>query len=205
MDRKKLNEIRRKYEDFASKYDLVVSPIELLLVARLRKSLLKNAKGEVLEVGIGTGRNLKYYPQNYKITGIDLTPAMLDISRRKSAKLGRKVELRVMDAQKLKFARNKFNTVIDTLGLCTYPNPLKALKEMKRVCRKNGKILLLEHGISSNNIIRKLQKRRERTHYEKLACHLMRDPKELAKKAGLKILSCKRKFFGIFYLIEAMP
>ena len=74
---------------------------------------------------------------------------------------------------------------------------------MRRVAKKNGKILLLEHGVSNNKFIRKLQRWRERKHYEQLGCSLLRDHEELVKKAGLKIINCERRFFEIFYLIEA--
>src|SRR3989338_216833 len=178
-------DIKEKYACLAKKYDFLVCPMEFFLTARLRKRLLRKARGKVLEVGIGTGNNIKHYPENCSITGIDYTAGMLKIARKKAKMLGRKVDLQVMDSQNLKFAKNKFDTIVDTLCLCTYPKPIEALKEMKRVCRKNGRILMLEHGISNNWFVRKLQKWRERKHCERLGCNLKRNPEELVHKAGL--------------------
>ena len=198
-------EIRKKFQSIAPKYDFFESPMEYLLLRGLRKKIISKARGRVLEAGVGTGKNLKYYSSECKITAIDYSPEMVEIAKQKAADLKRQVDFQIMNAQKLKFAERKFDTIVDSLCLCTYPDPIKALKEMKRVCKKNGKILLLEHGISSNALIRKMQALRKEKHYEAFACNLMRNPEELVKKAGLEIANVERKFFGIFYLIEARP
>ncbi len=198
-------EIRKKFESIAPKYDFFESPMEYLLLRGLRKRMISKAKGRVLEVGVGTGKNLRYYSAGCKITAIDYSPEMVEIAKQKAVDLKRQVDFQIMNAQKLDFPKESFDSVVDSLGLCTYPNPVQALKEMKHVCKKNGRILLLEHGISSNALIRKMQAWREEKHYEAFACNLMRNPEELVKKAGLEIVKVERKFFGIFYLIEARP
>ncbi len=203
MKRPSKSEIREKYAQFASKYDQWEGVLEWLLIGRLRRALLREARGKVLDVGIGTGKNLGYYPRSCEITGVDYTPAMLTIARGRAKRLERKVNFRVMDAENLKFGKEKFDTVVDTLGLCTYPNPLKALKEMKRVCKRDGQILFLEHGESSNRIIRWLQQKVKKKQLERLGCHVDRDIYGLMDKAGLRVVEKKRAFFGVFFIIRA--
>lgn len=202
MEKGKLSkeEVRDKYNSFASWYNLI-RIFSNVLIGKYRKELLKYAHGKVLEVGIGTGANLKYYSDDCKIVGIDLSGEMLKKAERKARKLGRDVELKEEDAENLPFKNREFDCVVDTLGLCTYPNPIRALKEMKRVCKRNGKILLLEHGISNRAFIAKLQRKREFKHYQKIGCSLLRNHEESAKKAGLKIVRIERKLFGIIYVI----
>lgn len=206
MEKKELSkeEIRDKYNSFASWYDFI-GIFSNILVGKYRKDLLKYIRGRILEVGIGTGANLKYYSRDCKITGIDLSAEMLRIAERKAKKLGRDIALEEGDVENLPFRAGEFDYVVDILGLCTYPNPIRALKEMKRVCKKNGKILLLEHGISNRAFIAKSQRKRESKHYQKIGCSLVRNPEESAKKAGLKIVRIERKIFGIIHVIVARP
>ncbi|MEK6889201.1 MAG: methyltransferase domain-containing protein [Nanoarchaeota archaeon] len=196
-------QIAEKYDLIAKWYDFCVSIIEVLGMIGLRKKLIGKARGKVLEIGIGTGRNLRYYNKECEIIGIDYSEEMLKIAKKRADKSKMNVKLIKMDAEKLNFRKVKFDSVVDTLGLCTYSNPIKVLKEMKRVVKKNGKILLLEHGESNNKFIRKLQGFSRESHYEKSGCNLLRNHEELVRKAGLKIVKIERKFFGIFYLIEA--
>ncbi|MBI2632365.1 class I SAM-dependent methyltransferase, partial [Candidatus Pacearchaeota archaeon] len=145
-------EIKDKFDSF-SKWYYIFEIFNSILIGRLRRGLLKQAKGKVLEIGIGTGANLKYYPTDCEITGIDLSKGMLTKAENKAAKLGIKINLREGDAENLPFKKEEFDSVVDTLGLCIYPNPIRALKEMKKVCKKKGRILLLEHGISNRQFI----------------------------------------------------
>ncbi|MBI3334170.1 class I SAM-dependent methyltransferase [Candidatus Pacearchaeota archaeon] len=194
--------IARKYNFFAPWYDFWTGFLDVLGVGRLRRQMLKNVYGRVLEIGIGTGRNFRYYPPVF-ITGIDYSREMIALAKLKAQKQGMNIALRRMNAERLHFKKDEFDIVVDTLGLCTYPNPVKALKEMRRVVKKNGLILLLEHGISHWKIVQRLQKKMEKKHYGQLGCSLLRNHEELVKKAGLRIVKCERKLFGIFYLIEA--
>lgn len=196
------DEIRKKYDQFASKYDRWESILELLFIGRLRRELLKNSEGRVLEIGIGTGKNLRHYSKECEIIGVDYTPVMLEIARERAKRLGRKASLSVMDAEHLRFRKGRFDTVVDTLGLCTYPNPIRALQEMKRACKRDGQILLLEHGESNNRFVSWLQQRLKKKQLERLGCHLDRDILGLVNKVGLRIIEQRRVFFGIFFFIR---
>ena len=195
-------QIADKYNNFASKYD-IVEFFTNLVVGRKRKKLIREAFGNVLEVGIGTGANLKYYSNNCRITGIDVSKEMIKYAKKKSSTLDKNIRFVVGNAEKLPFRKNEFDCVVSTLALCSYSNPSKSLKEMKRVCKMDGTLLFLEHGISNNNLIRRLQFWREKEHYKNIGCSLIRNPEKIVRDAGLKILKIKRGFFGIFYLIIA--
>jgi len=95
--------------------------------------------------------------------------------------------------------------VVSSLTTCTFPNPVAALQEMGRVCRPEGKILLLEHGRSDRAWLGRWQDERADRHAKQLGCHWNREPLELVREAGLKIVNAQRLFFGIFYQINAEP
>jgi ubiquinone/menaquinone biosynthesis C-methylase UbiE len=121
-----------------------------------RKSLLSQAKGSVLEIGIGTGANLPYYGDDVQLTGIDFSPNMLQYARKKASEMGMSVTLLEMDAQQLQFPDNSFDFVVATCVFCSVPDPVRGMKEMLRVCKLSGKVLLLEHMRSENPYIGKL-------------------------------------------------
>jgi len=98
-----------------------------------------------LEAGLGTGKNMLYYPPGVKITGIDLSPRMLNQARKRAAALGLNMDICEMDVQALAFPDNSFNTVFATFVFCSVPDPVLGLAELLRVCKPDGKLLLMEH------------------------------------------------------------
>ncbi|MEK6898814.1 MAG: methyltransferase domain-containing protein [Nanoarchaeota archaeon] len=198
------SDIAKVYGELAKYWDFVSSPLEFVTgFGRLRRKLANEAYGDVLEVAAGTGRNFEYYPKDCRITAVDLSKEMLKKAAKKSEKLGKIIHLQTGSAEMLKFDDNSFDCVVETLALCTYLDPIKALREMRRVCKKDGKILLLEHGISDNPLIRKWQNWREEPHYEKMGCHLTRNPSEIVRKAELNIEKERRYGLGngLYFII----
>ena len=112
----------------------------------------------MLEIGIGTGRNLPHYRDEVRLTGVELSSAMLEIARTRARELGREVDLRVGDAQALEFPDDSFDTVVCTLSLCTIPDDRAAVAEVSRVLRAGGRFLLLEHVRSPNVPVRLVQR-----------------------------------------------
>ena len=172
---------------------------------RLRQRLLRRASGRVLEVAVGTGKNLRSYPQGCRIVAVDISGAMLSIARKRGAKLSMSVSFLLADGEALPFSEKSFDTVVSTLTTCTFPNPVAALQEMARVCRAEGKILLMEHGRSDHEWLGRWQDRRAERHAKQLGCHWNREPLELAREADLKVVAVGSTFFRIFHVIEARP
>ena len=198
------HEIKEKYNKLAKYYNFLEFPLEFLIIGRLRKNLLKHASGKVLEIGIGTGKSLSHYNKNCEITGVDFSENMLE-NAKKLIKNNKKVKLLNLDVENMPFKDKSFDVIVDNLGLCTYKNPVKVLKELKRCTKKDVKILLLEHGISNIKFIRNWQIKIETKHYQKVGCSLIRDHEILARKSGLKIINLKKSLFGIMYSIIAKP
>ncbi|HCT77492.1 MAG TPA: SAM-dependent methyltransferase [Micromonosporaceae bacterium] len=136
---------KRVWDKMAPSYDKQISFFEKIQFSGGREWICSRAAGNTLEVAIGTGRNLSFYPEGVQVTGIELSPAMLDIARRRAEELGVEAELREGDAENLPFADASFDTVVCALSLCTIPNHRKAISEMARVLKPGGKLLLLDH------------------------------------------------------------
>ncbi len=200
-------QLQSAYDEIADHYEKRTwFDQHILGVARLRKKLLSKANGNILEVACGTGQNLPLFAPNSNITAVDLSPRMLEVARENAIKHGLNADFAVMDAEKLEFPNGSFDTVVSTLSTCTFPNPVKALQEMKRVCRPDGLILLLEHGHSSVPWLAGLQDRNEYRHYQDHAgCRWNQDPLDLVQSAGIKVLKSRRAVLGIFHSIEATP
>ncbi|MFH0882861.1 MAG: methyltransferase domain-containing protein, partial [bacterium] len=192
---------------FAPVYDLFEGSVDwLAAIPRLRSRLFREIREPLLEVGAGSGKTLRAFRRLQDITMTDLSEGMLEITRRKAARLGMPhVRFYLADTQKLPFADHSFATVVSSQTLCTTPDPVTALREMARVCRPEGRILVIEHGPSTVGWIDRWIERREEYHTEKLACHSHRDHAALVREAGLNILNLERRRFGIFFLIEATP
>lgn len=196
-------EIRQKYDRAAAWYDRAEGALEVLGVGRLRRELLRRASGKVLEVAAGTGKSFRHYPRGCRVVAGDLSAGMLRIARERAD--GLEVTLLGADVAALPFPDGRFDTVASCLSLCTYPDPAAALREMRRVCRAEGRMLFLEHGRSDRARIGRWQDRRADGHANCLGCHWNREPLELVRQAGLRVIAARRTFFGVFHVIEAAP
>jgi ubiquinone/menaquinone biosynthesis C-methylase UbiE len=145
--------IRRRYDRVSAIYDVLESPMELMALKKWRLEVMKGLTGKVLEVGVGTGKNIEYYPEGLDITAIDFSEKMLAKAKDKAARLGKKVDLRHMDVQNLEFPDQTFDTIFTTCVFCSVPDPIMGLKEMGRVCKKNGKIIMIEHVRSERAVV----------------------------------------------------
>lgn len=136
---------RRFWDRRAAGYDNGAT-LERWILGDVRERLCGQARGRVLEVAVGTGRNLAHYPDNvHEVVGVDLSPGMLAQARTAAARIGLPVELRETDARTLPFPDESFDTVVCTLGLCEIPDQAATLAEMRRVLRPSGHLLLLDH------------------------------------------------------------
>ena len=169
------------------------------------KSFSLNATGDVLDVGCGYGMNFPYLTNANSITGIDFSSVMLDKARETMRGAAIKVDLREGDAEALEFPDNSFDTVISTLSTCSFFNPITALKEIRRVCKPDGKILLIEHGRSTWEWVGKYQDNHVHQQIEQGGCRWNQEPQELVKEAGLNILQADRTLLGIFHTMIVSP
>ncbi len=149
--------VRRIWERLAPRYDKDITFFEKVLFAGGREWVCSQAKGDVLEIAVGTGRNFALSSPDVRLTGIDLSASMLNIARQRADQLGRQVDLRVGDAQALEFADETFDTVVFTLSLCSIPDDRKAVAEARRVLRAGGRLRLMEHVASPMRVVRAVQ------------------------------------------------
>jgi ubiquinone/menaquinone biosynthesis C-methylase UbiE len=148
------NLTRKRYDRLARFYDFLEAPMERARFAAWRTKLQDRMTGErALEVGVGTGKNLPYYPPNVKVTAIDLSNRMLEQARKTASDLSMEVDLREMDVQDLEFPDHAFDTVFATFVFCSVPDPVLGLQELRRVCKSDGKLLILEHMRPGNSIL----------------------------------------------------
>ena len=148
------NAIRQRYDRIAPYFEGLEAAMEGLFFKSWRKRLWAKVDGHhILEVGVGTGKNFDYYPADARITAIDFSEQMLKQAAQKRGRKNINVELEVMDVQSLYFADNSFDTVICSFVFCSVPSALKGLKEVYRVCKPGGQVLLLEHVLSSNAVL----------------------------------------------------
>jgi ubiquinone/menaquinone biosynthesis C-methylase UbiE len=193
----------RVYEKEAHKYDREMRFFDRLLFAGGREWVCAQAVGEVLEIGIGTGRNLPHYGDDVRLTGVELSPAMLEIARARAHELGREVDLRVGDAQALEFGDESFDTVVCTLSLCTIPDDRAAVAEMRRVLRPGGRLLLLEHVRSPLLPVRLGQRLLDPLAVRFAADHLLREPLGHLRAEGFEVDRLERSRLGIVERVSA--
>ncbi|MDE2607794.1 MAG: class I SAM-dependent methyltransferase [Burkholderiales bacterium] len=156
-------------------------------IARQRRKVIPQASGRVLEVGIGTGLNLRFYDRQrvQALVGVDPAQQMHRLAQRRSRAAGIAVDLRPLSADRLPFEAGSFDTVVCTYTLCTVPDPQAALAEMRRVLRPGGTLLFAEHGLAPDAAVARWQHRLEPL-WARLAggCHLTRDVPFLLREAG---------------------
>jgi ubiquinone/menaquinone biosynthesis C-methylase UbiE len=183
---------RRVWDKGAPSYDKQIAFFEKIQFGGGREWLGDRARGRVLEVAIGTGLNLSYYPADSTITGIELSPAMLAIARQRAAALGRDVDLHEGDAEYLPFDDASFDTAVCALSLCTIPDLATAIGEMQRVLVPGGRLLLLDHIGSTWPPIYAAQWLLERLTIRLAGEHFTRRQLPLVQTAGFEIVETER-------------
>lgn len=189
--------VRRLQDKEAPRYDRQISFFERILFGGGREWVCSQAEGEVLELAAGTARNLEHYPPGVEITAVELSPGMITIGRKRAEELGREADLRIGDVQDLDFRDESFDTVVCTLGLCTIPDPRKAISEAHRVLRPGGKLILLEHVRSPSLPVRTLERVLEPLSVRFQADHLTREPLDYLQAEGFEIERLERSKWGI--------
>lgn len=195
--------VRQHYEALADNYDRLIGISEKLLFGDGRAWVGSQASGDVLDIAVGTGRNFPYYPLDVRLTGVDISPAMIAVAERRADELGRDVELRVGDAQALDLPDARFDTVVSTLALCSIPDDRRAVAEVRRVLRPGGRFLLLEHVRSPNLPVRAVQRVLDPLFIRFSADHLLREPLDFLVAEGFVIDRLERSKWGIVERVAA--
>jgi ubiquinone/menaquinone biosynthesis C-methylase UbiE len=189
--------VRRMQDKEAPRYDRTMGFFDRVLFAGGREWACAQVRGDILELAFGTGRNLPHYPADVRLTAVELSPRMLEIGRQRADELGRKVDLRLGDAQALEFEDESFDTVIITFGLCTIPDDRAAVTEAHRVLRPGGRLVLLEHVRSPSTPVRAAQRLLDPLAVRFAADHLVRDPLDHLAGVGFEIENVQRLKAGI--------
>ena len=197
---------RSRYDRIAALYDLM--PMQLLVTKRSlpwRKKMWQSVgNSKVLEVGVGTGVNIDLWAAEAQVTAIDFSPRMLVQAQTRAKKLGRQVDLRLGDVQCLDFPDASFDVVIATFLFCSVPDPVLGLREVGRVVRPHGKILLLEHMISPHPFLAALMDALNPLVVRMMGANINRRTLDNIRAAGLHIESIEDlDKSGIFKLIVA--
>lgn len=207
IDAELADQTRKRYDRMAPIYDASEAMMERFLYSRWRRRLWSDVKGpQILEVGVGTGKNMPYYPAGAHVTAIDLSEGMLSRARKRANSLSLDVDLRQMDAQALAFPSDSFETVVATFVFCSVPDPIAGLRELGRVCKPEGEIRLLEHMRGRSELVGRLMDVVNPLAVSIQGANINRRTVDNIQSAGLQIqhivdLSVQ----GIFKLIVAKP
>jgi ubiquinone/menaquinone biosynthesis C-methylase UbiE len=193
------------FDRLAAPYDRGMAPLEKIWLHRLRQKLGPHASGDVLEVGVGTGANMPYYPPSICLTAVDESPEMLGYAARRTVAQEHCARLGQVDIEHLAFASNSFDTVVASLVLCSVINQRRALAELHRVLREpNGQLLLLEH---MRPLVRPLGWLADVANVPWCTiqdrCHLNRRTQGNLTESGFTIESVETKVGGFLRLIVA--
>lgn len=192
----------RKFDKQANKYSKLRTRDKTF---KYRQKIFQDIQGEVLEVGIGVGLNFPLYNRDVELTGVDFSGEMLKKARQAAKEYPFQTTLIQEDVETIDFPENSFDVIVSSGTLCGYQNPLGALNNFQKWCRPEGKILLLEHGISSNKQLAWLQKSLDPLAVRMVGCHANRDINGLVKSSKLQFIRGERYLAGNVYLIWAKP
>jgi len=188
VDDKDTIRTKSRYNRIAPVYDLMEAIVERFAFRRWRERLWSQVDGKrVLEVGVGTGKNVPYYPRGVQVTAVDLSDKMLGRARRRAQEMDSEVDLRLMDAQRLSFPDAAFDAAVATFVFCSVPDPVLGLRELGRVVRPGGQILLLEHVRVNKPVIGKLMDLFDPFVVRLMGPHINRRAVENVRKASLEI------------------
>ncbi len=197
--------VRRAYRSQAPRYDRAMRFTSRIFdIDGGRQWVCGGARGDTLEIGIGTGLNLELYSGDVAVTAIDLTPEMLERTRARAAALGRAMTLREADATDLPFADASFDTVTSTLTLCTIPSPERAVREAWRVLRPGGELRFFEHGRGNDRLSVFIERLLEPLTFRLEADRLLLEPDRVFAAAGVPVEVVRRTNRGVFWRLLAV-
>lgn len=194
---------RARYDRNARFYDLMESGVERKF-SSWREEFWKRVHGQrVLEVGVGTGKNMTYYPADVEVIALDLSPRMLEQARKRAANENVSVDLTEGDAQELPFPDDSFDAAIATFVFCSVPDPVLGLNELRRVLVPGGQLLLLEHMLSHEPLLEPLMHLSNPIAVRMTGANIDRETVENVRRAGFADVRVEDLWLDIVKLIEA--
>ncbi len=185
--------VRQRYNRASLMYDVMEWPIERMAFRHWRRALLHDLAGRVLEVGVGTGKNLPYYDYSrIQLTGVDLSEGMLRKASALAVRRDFPADLRQMDAEHLDFPDGTFDSVVHMFVLCSVPHPTEVLQEIARVLKPNGRLLMLEHVLSQIRHIARMQHWMDPLTSRIMGAHMDRDTIGKIRLVGFSIVRDER-------------
>ncbi|SDJ79059.1 class I SAM-dependent methyltransferase [Sediminibacillus albus] len=172
---------------------------------KFRQRIFQEAKGKVLEVAIGSGLNFPFYNRDIELTGLDFSQEMLKSAQHAAKDYPFKTTLIQKDVETVEFNENSFDTIISSASLCAYQEPVNVLNSFQKWCKPEGKILMMEHGVSTNKSLAWLQKSLDPLALKVVGCHQNRNISSIVKESKLKPIREERYLAGYLYLIWAKP
>ncbi len=194
---------KRIWDRQAGRFDSQMGFWERVLFPGDREWACGQARGDVLEVAVGTGRNLEHYPDDVHLTGLDLSPEMLARARRRAEQVRPDADLQEGDAQALPFEDESFDTVVCTYSLCSIPEDRRAVAEMARVLRPGGSLILVEHVASPQRAVRAIQWIIHQVTHRFALEHMLRRPRRVVAELALEPVHLERRKAGIVDRIVA--
>ena len=196
--------IKARHNRIASFYDPLMVAMDMMIKKSDQEKLFSMVRGKVLEVGVGTGRNFPFYPPGIEITAIDYSPRMLEKARGKVHQARTPITLLEMDAQNMAFADHSFDTVVTACVFCSVPDAIKGLKEIRRVLKPDGRLVMLEHVRSENAALGKVMDWLNPVFLNIFGTNINRRTVENVQTVGFTIEKVE-KFSHIMRLIVARP
>ena len=195
--------VRRIYDKHAARYD---TSMNRPWIETLRADLFRRAKGDVLELGVGTGATFSHYPSNLtRLTCLDISEGMLDIARPRASRLPFPVTFQVADFQTLPFPAASFDTVASSLALCGVPDPRLLFAEIKRVLRPGGQLLALEHVRPPNPVLGLMADVVDPLYHPIVGCRLNRRTPDLLLDAGYTVQVLSRTVLNAVVTLVGIP
>ncbi len=213
VDREETEKVKKRYDRISPVYNQLEFVMERMAMAGWRQEFWEKVRKNLqtgdlmLEAGVGTGKNMPYYPEaeEVRIEAIDISPGMLSRAESRAEELGIEVNIRKMDIQSLDYPDNHFDLIVTSCVFCSVPDPVLGLKELKRVCKPAGKILMLEHMLSDKLVLKNLMNLLNFIPRHIWGANINRRTMENIERVGLKVAAVKNLWLDVFKEITLTP
>jgi ubiquinone/menaquinone biosynthesis C-methylase UbiE len=190
MDRSNTEKTRRRYDRIAPVYDLMEGMAEHRVMRGWRERLWSMVDGrQILEVGVGTGKNVRFYPPDADVVAIDFSPAMLARARAVAARENVVADLRLMNVEHLEFPDDSFDAVVTSCVFCSVPDPVQGFQEIGRVLRPQGRGYFLEHVLSQRAGVKHAMQALNPVVVRMMGANINRNTRQNLERAGLLVES----------------